>query len=40
MLMIGSRILVQLESSGVDQQTLEAYLEAMNLSQLEKALLG
>jgi hypothetical protein len=40
MLMVGSRILVQLEGSGVDRQTLEAYLEAMNLSQLEKALLG
>ncbi|KAA6185656.1 hypothetical protein F2Q65_08145 [Thiohalocapsa marina] len=40
MLMVGSRILVQLEGRGTDRQTLEAYLEALNLSGLEKALLG
>ncbi len=40
MLMVGSRILVQLEGSGVDLQAMETYLEAMDLPQLEKALLG
>ena len=39
-LMIGSRILVQIEGTGAEQQELEAYLDAMNLAQLEQALLG
>jgi hypothetical protein len=40
-LMVGTRILVQLDARGeVDQQTMEAYLEALNLTGLEKALLG
>jgi hypothetical protein len=40
LLLVGTRIQVQLEGSGVDQQTLEAYLDAIKLDQLEKALLG
>ena len=40
-LMVGTRILVQVDGNGqTDRQTLEAYLEAMNLQNLEKALLG
>lgn len=40
-LMIGTRILLQVEGGdGADRQMLEAYLEAMNLRDLEKALLG
>jgi hypothetical protein len=40
-LMVGTRILVQVDGSGAaDRATLEAYLEAMNLQDLEKALLG
>jgi hypothetical protein len=40
-LMVGTRILVQIDGAGgVDRQTLEAYLQAMNLQNLEKALLG
>jgi hypothetical protein len=40
-LMIGTRILLQIEGSlGADRQTLEAYLKAMDLKALEKALLG
>ena len=40
LLLIGSRIQVQLTGSGVDQQTLEAYLDAIQLDRLEDALLG
>jgi hypothetical protein len=40
LLMIGTRIQAQVEGSGVDQQTLEAYLDAIDFSALEKALLG
>jgi len=40
-LMVGTRILVQLDGSGgADRATLERYLEAMKLPELEKALLG
>ena len=40
-LMVGTRILIQLEGSqGADRQVLEAYLKAMDLKALEKALLG
>ncbi|MGB5833032.1 MAG: hypothetical protein WBG92_13710 [Thiohalocapsa sp.] len=40
-LMVGSRILVQIEgSNGADRQVIETYLKAMKLNQLEKALLG
>jgi len=40
-LMVGTRILVQLDGSqGADQQSLEAYLKAMDLKALEKVLLG
>jgi hypothetical protein len=40
LLLVGTRIQVQLEGNGVDQQTLEAYLDAIALDRLEKALLG
>jgi hypothetical protein len=40
LLMVGTRVQVQLEGSGVDKQTLEAYLDAVKLDQLERALLG
>jgi hypothetical protein len=40
LLMVGTRIQVQVEGSGVDQQTLEAYLDAIDFDELEKALLG
>jgi hypothetical protein len=40
-LMVGTRILVQIEGKGgADRETLEAYLQAMDLPRLEKALLG
>jgi hypothetical protein len=40
-LMVGTRILVQIEGKGgADRETLEAYLQAMDLPKLEKALLG
>jgi hypothetical protein len=40
LILVGTRIQVQVEGSGVDQQTLEAYLDAVQLDRLEKALLG
>jgi hypothetical protein len=40
LLLVGTRIQVQMEGSGVDQQTLEAYLDAVKLDRLEQALLG
>ncbi len=40
LLLIGTRIQVQLEARGVDRQTLEAYLDAIKLDRLEDALLG
>jgi len=40
LLLVGTRIQVQVEGSGVDRQTLEAYLEAVQLDRLEEALLG
>jgi hypothetical protein len=40
LLMIGTRIQIQVETSGTDQQTLESYLDAMDLEGLEQALLG
>jgi hypothetical protein len=40
LLLVGTRIQVQVEGNGVDQQTLEAYLDAIALDRLEKALLG
>jgi hypothetical protein len=40
-LMVGTRILVQIEGEGgADRQALEAYLQALDLPNLEKALLG
>jgi hypothetical protein len=40
-LMVGTRILVQIKGEGgADRETLEAYLQAMDLPKLEKALLG
>lgn len=40
-LMVGSRILVQIEGDGsANRETLEAFLTRMDLSNLEKALLG
>jgi hypothetical protein len=40
-LMVGTRILVQIEGKGgADRETLNAYLQAMDLPKLEKALLG
>jgi hypothetical protein len=40
LLMVGTRIQVQVEGNGVDRQTLEAYLDAVDLDALERALLG
>ncbi len=40
LLLVGTRIQVQVEGSDVDQQTLEAYLHAIELQALEQALLG
>jgi hypothetical protein len=40
LLLVGTRIQVQVEGSGVERQTLEAYLDAVKLDQLEEALLG
>ncbi|WP_295541117.1 hypothetical protein [uncultured Thiohalocapsa sp.] len=40
LLLVGTRIQVQVEGSGVERQTLEAYLRAVPLAQLEEALLG
>lgn len=40
LLLVGTRIQVQVEGSGVDRQTLEAYLDAVPLDRLEDALLG
>ncbi|MGD8207188.1 MAG: hypothetical protein PVH47_03830 [Thiohalocapsa sp.] len=40
-LMVGTRILLQLEGTdGADRDDLEAYLDAMDLANLERALLG
>jgi hypothetical protein len=40
-LMVGTRILLQMQGSGgATREDLEAYLDAMDLSNLEKALLG
>lgn len=40
-LMVGTRILLQMQGSGgATREALEAYLDAMDLSNLEKALLG
>jgi hypothetical protein len=38
--MVGTRIQVQVEGTGVDQDTLEAYLDAIDLDALEDTLLG
>ncbi len=40
LLMVGTRIQVQLDGTDTDQRTLETYIDAMDLGQLEKALLG
>lgn len=40
LLLVGTRIQVQVEGSDVDRQTLETYLDAVKLDQLEQALLG
>ncbi len=40
LLLVGTRIQVQVEGNGVERQTLEAYLRAVPLEQLEDALLG
>jgi hypothetical protein len=40
LLMIGTRIQIQIDGTGTDQRTLEAYIDAMDLKRLEKALLG
>lgn len=40
LLLIGTRIQVQVEGSGVERQALEAYLDAVKLDQLEPTLLG